>query len=116
MDRINHSLRHCILLFVIVIAITACASRFTQVSSIPTLQQERLGPATGSACGVLLVATPPANFIPISLNSRVARAYRSALSTVPSSTGLIDVTMEDSWYWWILGTTRCTTISGVAVK
>jgi hypothetical protein len=50
------------------------------------------------------------------LNSRIERAYANAVASVPGATGLVDVTLEESWAWWIVVTSRCTTVSGVAIK
>jgi len=50
------------------------------------------------------------------LNSRVERAYDRALESVPGSTGLINVKLDEAWFWWYLGTTKITTISGDAIK
>jgi hypothetical protein len=50
------------------------------------------------------------------LNSRTDRAYKNALSKAPGATALIDVTYDESWFWWIVGTARTVTISGEAIK
>ncbi len=50
------------------------------------------------------------------LNSRVERAYADAVASVPGATALVNVTMQENWYWWFLGTTRCVTVSGEAIK
>jgi hypothetical protein len=76
----------------------------------------KLGKANGEACGSLLIGPTAYNFIPIMLNSRVERAYQKALESVPGSTSLVDVTLEEKWIWWLIGTTRCVTITGEAVK
>jgi hypothetical protein len=56
------------------------------------------------------------NFIPLGLNYRVQRAYDRALASVPGATSLVDVTMQENWYWFVLATARCVTITGEAVK
>jgi hypothetical protein len=50
------------------------------------------------------------------LNTRVQRAYDNAVASVPGATGLIDVTFDESWFWWIIGTGRTVTISGEAIR
>ena len=50
------------------------------------------------------------------LNSRIDRAYDNALESVPGATALIDVTFEESWFWWVIGTGRTVTVSGEAIK
>jgi hypothetical protein len=50
------------------------------------------------------------------LNSRVENAYVDAISKVPGATSLINVTIKEDWYWWLIGTARCVTLTGEAVK
>jgi hypothetical protein len=95
---------------------TACSGGFTTVAPKPPAKFRTLGTAHGSACGSMLIYSSPLNFIPAGLNGRVENAYKDALSSVPGATALIDVTIQENWFWWILGTTRCVKISGEAVK
>ena len=105
------------LLAVLVLMGTGCASGFTMVAPQVPEKFEKLGSAKGYACGTMLFSDGPGdNFLPVMLNSRVERAYQSALDSVPSSRWLIDVTMQEDWYWWIVGTTRCVTITGEAIR
>lgn len=55
-------------------------------------------------------------FIPMGLNSRVERAYNNALDSVPGATALVDVTVKEDWMWWLIGTGRCVTVTGEAIK
>ncbi len=64
----------------------------------------------------MLVLATAYYFIPVGLNSRDERAYNAAVASVPGATALVDVTMHENWYWWLLGTARCVTISGEAIK
>lgn len=93
-----------------------CASGYTNVAPTPPAEYARLGAASGSACGSLGVVATAYHVVPMGLNSRVERAYADALRSVPGATGLIDVTMQENWYWWLVGTARCVTITGEAVK
>ncbi len=93
-----------------------CASGFTTVAPIPPHDFKRLGAATGSACGSLGILATAYNFVPMGINSRVQRAYNTALASVPDATALVDVNIQEDWYWWFIGTARCVTISGEAVK
>ncbi len=95
---------------------TACSGGFTTVAPKPPAKFTRVGAAEGSACGTMMIYSAPLNFIPIRLNERVENAYNDALASVPGATALIDVTIQEDWFWWILGTTRCVKISGEAVK
>ena len=93
-----------------------CASTFTNVAPMPPGKYTRLGTATGSACGSLGLVATAYYFIPMGINSRVERAYANALASVPGATSLVNVTMQENWYWWIIGTVRCVTIAGEAIK
>lgn len=93
-----------------------CASGFTTVSPKPPQQYSRLGNATGTACGSLGVIATAYYFIPMGINSRVDNAYNNAVASVPGATGLIDVTIQENWSWWFIGTSRCVTITGEAIK
>jgi len=94
----------------------SCASERTLIVPEPPASYEELGPASGSATGGLYVGGTAYYFIPIALNSRVDRAYRNAVESVPGATGLIDVSLQETWTWIVLGTLRTTTISGQAIK
>jgi hypothetical protein len=96
--------------------VAGCASEYVKVAPKPPDQYTRLGPAKGSACGALGFVINWASFVPMGLNSRIERAYANAVASVPGATGLVDVTLEESWAWWIVVTSRCTTVSGVAIK
>lgn len=97
-------------------ALAGCASGFTTVVPTPPEHYERLGKATGSACGSLGVVSTAYYVIPMGANSRVERAYSDAIASVPGATGLVNVTMQEDWYWWLIGTARCVTITGDAIK
>lgn len=96
--------------------LAACSSGFTNVAPTPPTNFQNLGPTTGRACGSLGVLTNYAYVIPLGLNSRVQNAYIDALNKVPGATSLINVTMQEDWFWWVIGTARCVTVSGEAVK
>jgi hypothetical protein len=96
--------------------LTACGSAPIMVGKLPPPKYEKLGPASGEACGTLGLLTPPVNFIPMALNSRVEDAYQQAIESVPGATGLLNVEYSEEWFWWVLATTRCTTIKGDAIK
>lgn len=98
----------------LIISITGCSSGYKNIS--PDLSNkiqgvENLGHVQGRGCGTILLS-----IIPILQNSRVERAYSDAISKKPNATGLINVTLREKWNWWYLGTTRCVTIEGEAIK
>lgn len=103
-------------LFAAFFLIAGCASEYVMIAPAAPAKYELLGRAEGSACGSLLVDGTAYNIFPVMLNSRVQRAYDNAVKSVPGATGLIYVTMREDWYYWILGSSRCVTISGQAIR
>lgn len=93
-----------------------CASGFTKVSPTPPADYRSLGPTTGKACGSLGIVATAYYAIPIGLNSRVENAYIDALNKVPGAKSLTNVTMQEDWFWWLIGTARCVTVSGEAIQ
>ncbi len=98
------------------VALGACASGFVKVAPTPPAQFERLGKATGESCGMLGLLATAYNFVPMGINGRVDRAYAAAVASVPGASGLVDVTISENWYWVVIGTMRCTTVTGEAIK
>jgi hypothetical protein len=98
----------------------SCSSGFQTVMPQPPAKYEKLGHASGSATGIMLWLPTflyvDFDFIPVRLNSRVERAYDDALESVPSATGLVDVSIRESWYWWLLGTSRVVSVEGEAIR
>jgi hypothetical protein len=104
------------LMAMVIIVSAGCASGFRTIAPNPPEKYEKLGTATGEACGSMLLGPTAYNFIPIMLNERVEVAYQRALDSVPGSRALINVRMQENWYWWVLGTARCVTIKGEAIR
>jgi hypothetical protein len=112
----SKSLRFIICMFLLVVFLGGCASNFTMIAPTPPQKYEKLGKATGTASGALGMLATAYYFIPLGLNSRVEQAYEEALKSVPGATALIDVTIQESWFWWVLGTSRTVTITGEAIR
>ena len=56
------------------------------------------GPVTGEATGIMLF-----QFIPIGQNDRFQTAYARALASSPGATRVIDITIQEDWFWaWLL--------------
>lgn len=98
------------------VVLTMGCSGLIMAGKRPPENYQKLGQAKGEACGSLLIAATAYYFIPVLLNSRVERAYQRALESVPGATSLVNVTLEEYWIWWVIGTTRCVTITGEGVK
>lgn len=93
-----------------------CASGFTKVSPTPAPNYQSLGQTSGTACGSLGLLATAYYAVPMGLNSRVENAYIDALSKVPTATSLTNVTIKEDWFWWLVGTARCVTVTGEAIK
>jgi hypothetical protein len=96
--------------------LSGCASNLVTVAPAPPPHYAVLGQAKGSACGSIGILSTSDNFIPMGLNSRVERAYQRAVGSVPGATGLVNVTYQEDWTWWVIGTARCVTVTGEAIK
>jgi hypothetical protein len=96
--------------------LVGCASEYTNVAPRAPQQYTKLGPAKGSACGTMAFLGTVTNFVPVELNDRAQRAYQNAVASVPGATGIINVTYQEDWTWWVLATSRCVTVSGEAIK
>ena len=96
--------------------LVGCASGFTTVAPTPPQQYSLVGKVTGTACGSMGVLATAFYFIPMGANNRVENAYNNAVASVPGATALLDVTIKEDWYWWLIGTARCVTVSGEAIK
>jgi len=100
----------------VILVLCACSSTRVTITADPSDNYQKLGHVEGSSCGNHLLSWPPLCFIPIGLNERYKSAYKDALSKAPGAIGLIDVTMSEDWYWWVIGTARCVTITAEAIK
>ena len=96
--------------------VLGCASGNTVICSTPKDNYQKLGHVEGRSCGVLGIVSSILYFIPMGLNGRYERAYEDALSKAPGATGLTDVTLSEDWFWIVVGTARCVTVAGEAVK
>lgn len=96
--------------------LSGCATQKVAIEKAPPAKYEVLGRAEGTGNGSLGIASPGYYFIPMGLNTRIERAYEDALKSVPGATGLINVTYQEDWFWWIIGTNRQVIIAGDAIK
>jgi hypothetical protein len=105
----------CMILLLLSI-LDGCSSSLITIATAPPQHYTKLGPVKGSATGSLCFLDTDFYFIPLGLNDRVERAYKNALKSAPNATGLINVTYQENWYWWVIGTAREVTIYGEAIK
>jgi len=105
-----------VLLAMFIPIVFGCSSGRTVITAAPADNYQRLGQVEGKACGSLGIVSTAYYVIPMGLNGRYERAYSEALAKAPGATGLIDVTLSEDWFWWVIGTARCATITGEAIK
>ncbi len=112
-----------VFLMIAFMAATGCASPYRTALPTPPDHYQKLGEAKGKACGSMMILAPY-YFIPVvelpffggNLNKRVENAYQNAIDSVPGATALLNVTMQENWFWWVLGSTKCVTITGEAIR
>ncbi|MBU1054172.1 MAG: hypothetical protein KKC46_10125 [Proteobacteria bacterium] len=99
------------LALLLVVLIASCSSQRTTIVPMPPENMQKLGRVEGKAYGTIFQM-----FFSIFHNSRTDRAYADALAKAPGATALIDVTLQEDWLWYSLGTFSILTISGEAVR
>lgn len=112
MRKISLSLAAAATLFIL----SGCSSHNVTIAPQQPKKYEVLGKAEGSASGSLGALSTAYYFIPMGLNSRTERAYKNAIESVPGATGLVNVTYQEDWLWWIIGTSKDVTIKGDAIR
>ncbi len=96
--------------------LSGCSSHQVKIEQTPPTKYQTLGQTKGEGTGSLGLLGTAYYFVPIGLNSRSERAYQNAVKSVPDATGLVNVTYQEDWFWWVLGTGRTVTITGEAIK
>ncbi len=102
-----------------VVAIAACAgcsSDWVDLSPLPPPSYETLGPAEGEACATNPLALPWHQVFEFGARDRLERARDAAIASVPGATGLVNVTLEDRWAYWLLFSQRCAIVRGDAIR
>lgn len=97
-------------------ATTLGCSSTVMLAPLPPENYTVLGETDGRACGVLLLGDWYAAVLPIQLSQRVANARAKAIAKVPGATDLINVTVQENWYYWFIGSSRCVTVTGEAIQ
>jgi hypothetical protein len=101
---------------VTLLILSGCSSHNVTIAPQQPKKYEVLGKAEGSASGSLGVLSTAYYFIPMGLNSRTERAYKNAIESAPGATGLVNVTYQEDWLWWLIGTSKDVTIKGDAIR
>lgn len=87
-----------------------CSGPPVNVSPVPPTSYSEIGPASGEACGMIVLG-----LLPIAVNDRVERAYAQALA-LAEATSLTDTTLTESWYFAIIGQVVCSRVAGLALQ
>lgn len=103
-------------MFSVLALLSGCSSHSVTIAPEQPEKYEVLGKAKGTGSGSLGLVATAYSFIPLGLNSRVESAYDEAVRSVPGATGLINVTYQEDWFWWVIATARNVTIKGDAIR
>ena len=93
-----------------------CSSDWVDLSPLPPQPYERLGPAEGEACALSFLALPWHQIFQLGATDRLERARADAIASVPGATGLVDVSLQERWTYWVLFSRRCAVVQGEAVR
>lgn len=96
--------------------LAGCSTNQVKIEQAPPVKYEIIGKAEGSGTGSLGLLATAYYFVPMGINSRSERAYENAVQSVAGATGLINVTYQEDWFWWVIGTGRTVKITGEAIK
>jgi hypothetical protein len=97
----------------LIIAASGCVSqplRFPTAAETAKGNYTVVGEAEGEATGLMLF-----DVIPIGQNERFVRAYDAAVKS-KGADALIDVTIQEHWFWAYLLDGYSTKVSGTAIK
>jgi hypothetical protein len=98
------------------IASSACSSGWVDLSPPPPALYTSLGPAEGEACATYALALPWHQLFAFGASDRLLRARDAALASVPGATGLVDVTLQERWAYYLLFSRRCAIVRGEAIR
>jgi len=115
--RASRTIRWLTLSAVSLVLLQGCETGFTTIAPEVPTTAAKIGPAQGSASSYMFIAAGTAYyFIPVAWDGRAKAAYDEALASAPGATAVGRVTLEEDWYWWLLGASRVLTVSGEGVK
>lgn len=105
-----------VLLVLALAASSACSSNWVDLSPTPPASYANLGPAEGEACATYPLALPWHQFFAFGASDRLLRARNAAIASVPDATGLVDVTLQERWAYFVLFSRRCAIVRGDAIR
>ena len=93
------------------LACSACTSTPLRIETPPVAANEEvIGPVEGKSGGFMLFQV-----FPIGQNGRFENAYANALEK-SGATRLVDVTMQEKWFWALVGNGYVFKVSGTGVR
>lgn len=102
----------CATLLALLFLLSSCTGVPLKIPTEPLRQNEQsLGPVEGSATGIMLF-----NVFPIGQNGRFGSAYAEALAKREGATRLIDIEIQENWFWAYILNGYSFTVRGTAVK
>lgn len=95
----------------VVVCLSACKGVPLHVPTLPVQPgEEVIGPVEGKATGIMLLG-----FIPIGQNQRFEEAYSRAVAR-SGATRIVDLVVQEDWFWAYVLNGYTTRISGTAVR
>ena len=92
------------------VILVGCSGTSMKTQNLDESEYTVIGPGSATATGIMLF-----NFIPIQQNDRFVRAQNAAIAT-QGGDALINVEVQEDWFWaWVLNGYQ-TTVSGDVVK
>ena len=95
----------------LLLASAGCTGVPTPLESPMQADEQVLGETDATAVGIILLG-----FIPINQNERFKRAYDAALQKHPGAKRLVDIEIQENWFWAVVLNGYKFTIRGKAVK
>jgi len=92
------------------VILAGCSGTSMKTQNIDESEYTVIGPGQATATGIMLF-----NFIPIQQNDRFVRAQKAAIDS-RGGDAIINVEVQEDWFWaWVLNGYQ-TTVSGDVVK
>lgn len=104
------------IVIVLLVTFISCSSGSVLIQQNLTGNEKVLGNVEGEACGFLGFVAAGYHFIPVGLNGRIENAYNDAISKIPGTKALQNISIDETWFWLGIGTFRCLYIKGEALK
>jgi hypothetical protein len=97
------------------VALPACETEFVTIAPEVSTSAPVIGHVKGVSYRHLLAGSPSYNILPLWWSGCVSRACERAMEQAPGAVALKNVTVEEDWFWWGIGSARTLVLEGDAV-